>query len=193
MDADPSRASSAAQAGDVISKLVGIYGSKELFISEYRCGVWGAREGGVAQRATDGGAGHRAARVSCTPGTGGPGLDGDNYAALEEPAVAHTRAHVRAHRSMLADRLLAKSDYDCDRELRTLELLKVAAGGKGAVQGKGCSFGSGARGVGGLGGQARVSAGWLMLAATLLACLDGPGCRCVLARAICITPRSCSR
>lgn len=30
---------------------------------------------------------------------------------------------------MLADRLLAKSDYDCDRELRTLELLKVAGRG----------------------------------------------------------------
>ncbi|KAL4426176.1 hypothetical protein ABPG77_007458 [Micractinium sp. CCAP 211/92] len=66
VDADPSRTPSAAQAGDVISRLVGIYGSKELFISEYR--------------------------------------------------------------SMLADRLLAKSDYDCDRELRTLELLKVRFG-----------------------------------------------------------------
>jgi anaphase-promoting complex subunit 2 len=29
---------------------------------------------------------------------------------------------------MLADRLLAKTDYDCDRELRTLELLKVRFG-----------------------------------------------------------------
>lgn len=29
---------------------------------------------------------------------------------------------------MLADRLLAKSGYDCDRELRTLELLKVRFG-----------------------------------------------------------------
>ena len=33
-----------------------------------------------------------------------------------------------AHRAMLADRLLAKTDYDCDRELRTLELLKVRFG-----------------------------------------------------------------
>ena len=29
---------------------------------------------------------------------------------------------------MLADRLLSKGDYDCDRELRTLELLKVRFG-----------------------------------------------------------------
>lgn len=29
---------------------------------------------------------------------------------------------------MLADRLLSKSDYECDRELRTLELLKVRFG-----------------------------------------------------------------
>ncbi|KAI7840711.1 hypothetical protein COHA_005527 [Chlorella ohadii] len=66
VDADPSRAASAAAAGDVISRLVGIYGSKELFINEYR--------------------------------------------------------------SMLADRLLSKGDYECDRELRTLELLKVRFG-----------------------------------------------------------------
>ncbi|EFN59544.1 hypothetical protein CHLNCDRAFT_19379, partial [Chlorella variabilis] len=70
LDADPARgasAAAAAAAGDVISKLVGIYGSKELFINEYR--------------------------------------------------------------SMLADRLLAKGgDYECDRELRTLELLKVRFG-----------------------------------------------------------------
>jgi anaphase-promoting complex subunit 2 len=36
VDADPARSSSVQQAGDVISKLVGIYGSKELFINEYR-------------------------------------------------------------------------------------------------------------------------------------------------------------
>lgn len=29
---------------------------------------------------------------------------------------------------MLADRLLARGGYDCDRELRTLELLKVRFG-----------------------------------------------------------------
>ena len=29
---------------------------------------------------------------------------------------------------MLADRLLAKADYDCDREIRTLELLKLRFG-----------------------------------------------------------------
>ena len=29
---------------------------------------------------------------------------------------------------MLADRLLAKTDYDCDREIRTLELLKLRFG-----------------------------------------------------------------
>lgn len=54
------------KTGDVINMLVGIYGTKELFLNEYR--------------------------------------------------------------SMLADRLLARSDYDCDRELRTLELLKVRFG-----------------------------------------------------------------
>lgn len=52
--------------GDVVGMLVNIYGSRELFVSEYR--------------------------------------------------------------SMLADRLLAKTDFDCDRELRTLELLKVRFG-----------------------------------------------------------------
>ncbi|KAL4524661.1 hypothetical protein Ndes2526A_g06776 [Nannochloris sp. 'desiccata'] len=52
--------------GDVVSMLVNIYGSKEMFVAEYR--------------------------------------------------------------SMLADRLLAKMDFDCDRELRTLELLKVRFG-----------------------------------------------------------------
>lgn len=31
-------------------------------------------------------------------------------------------------RSMLADRLLGKGGYECDRELRTLELLKVRFG-----------------------------------------------------------------
>ena len=35
---------------------------------------------------------------------------------------------VTEYRSMLADRLLAKTDFDCDRELRTLELLKVRFG-----------------------------------------------------------------
>jgi anaphase-promoting complex subunit 2 len=55
-----------AAPGDVVSMLVNIYGSKELFVTEYR--------------------------------------------------------------SMLADRLLAKMDFDCDRELRTLELLKVRFG-----------------------------------------------------------------
>lgn len=29
------------------------------------------------------------------------------------------------YRNMLADRLLAKDDYDCEREIRTLELLKI--------------------------------------------------------------------
>ncbi|PSC76910.1 anaphase-promoting complex subunit 2 [Micractinium conductrix] len=72
VDADPSPApggaseGGAAGGGDVIAQLVGIYGSKELFINEYR--------------------------------------------------------------SMLADRLLAKGGYECDRELRTLELLKLRFG-----------------------------------------------------------------
>lgn len=52
--------------GDVISMLVHVYGTKDLFVSEYR--------------------------------------------------------------SMLADRLLSKTDFECNRELRTLELLKVRFG-----------------------------------------------------------------
>ncbi|KAK9838770.1 hypothetical protein WJX74_003024 [Apatococcus lobatus] len=63
VDADSSMETSPQ---DVISMLVGIYGSKELFINEYRV--------------------------------------------------------------MLADKLLAKMDYDCDREIRTLELLKIRFG-----------------------------------------------------------------
>lgn len=66
---DPVEARDTQRTGpgaDAISLLVGIYGSKELFVSEYR--------------------------------------------------------------AMLADRLLAKADYGCDRELRTLELLKVRFG-----------------------------------------------------------------
>ena len=31
-------------------------------------------------------------------------------------------------RSLLADKVLAKTDYDCDREIRTLELLKLRFG-----------------------------------------------------------------
>ena len=31
-------------------------------------------------------------------------------------------------RSMLAEKLLSKGDYDCDREIRTLELLKLRFG-----------------------------------------------------------------
>ncbi len=31
-------------------------------------------------------------------------------------------------RSLLADKLLAKTDYDCDREIHTLELLKLRFG-----------------------------------------------------------------
>jgi len=37
-------------------------------------------------------------------------------------------ARARAGRVMLADRLLAKADYDCSREVRTLELLKLRFG-----------------------------------------------------------------
>eukprot|EP00887_Chlorella_sp_A99_P005758 scaffold1.g5758.t1 len=66
VEADPSRRSGVQQAGDILTMLVGIYGSRDLFIGEYR--------------------------------------------------------------AMLAERLLAKTSYDCDRELRTLELLKVRFG-----------------------------------------------------------------
>ncbi|GBG67407.1 hypothetical protein CBR_g543 [Chara braunii] len=63
VEADPSKTSRSRRMMDIISTLVGIYGSKELFVNEYRL--------------------------------------------------------------MLADKLLAKSDYDTDRDIKTLELLKV--------------------------------------------------------------------
>ncbi|KAK9820288.1 hypothetical protein WJX72_008627 [[Myrmecia] bisecta] len=66
VDADPARSARSRRMHDIISMLVAIYGSKELFIAEYRL--------------------------------------------------------------MLADKLLAKTDYDCDREIRTLELLKLRFG-----------------------------------------------------------------
>lgn len=65
-DADPSRSARSRRSHDIISMLVGIYGSKELFITEYRV--------------------------------------------------------------MLSDKLLTKTDYNCDREIRTLELLKLRFG-----------------------------------------------------------------
>lgn len=37
IDADPRRAARSRRMHDIISMLVGIYGSKELFITEYRC------------------------------------------------------------------------------------------------------------------------------------------------------------
>lgn len=37
IDADPSRSARSRRMHDIISMLVGIYGSKELFITEYRC------------------------------------------------------------------------------------------------------------------------------------------------------------
>jgi anaphase-promoting complex subunit 2 len=63
VEADPTRTSKSRRTMDIIGMLVGIYGSKELFVNEYRI--------------------------------------------------------------MLAEKLLSKSDYDIDREIRTLELLKV--------------------------------------------------------------------
>ncbi|KAI5060978.1 hypothetical protein GOP47_0023483, partial [Adiantum capillus-veneris] len=66
VEADPSRTSKSRRSMDIIGMLVGIYGSKELFVNEYRI--------------------------------------------------------------MLAEKLLSKSDYDIDREIRTLELLKLRFG-----------------------------------------------------------------
>ncbi|KAK9825161.1 hypothetical protein WJX81_008683 [Elliptochloris bilobata] len=66
VDVDARRPARARRSADIISMLVAIYGSKELFIAEYRV--------------------------------------------------------------MLADKLLAKADYDCSREVRTLELLKLRFG-----------------------------------------------------------------
>jgi len=48
------------------------------------------------------------------------------HAGGAAPALLTARA--RAGRVMLADRLLAKADYDCSREVRTLELLKLRFG-----------------------------------------------------------------
>ncbi|MCO5567286.1 hypothetical protein L7F22_020976 [Adiantum nelumboides] len=66
VEADPSRTSKSRRSMDIIGMLVGIYGSKELFVNEYRL--------------------------------------------------------------MLAEKLLSKSDYDIDRKIRTLELLKLRFG-----------------------------------------------------------------
>lgn len=66
VEADPSRTSKSRRLMDIISMLVGIYGSKELFVNEYRV--------------------------------------------------------------MLAEKLLNKSNYDTDRDIRTLELLKLRFG-----------------------------------------------------------------
>lgn len=63
---DGGRASGGAGGGDIVSLLINIYGSKELFIKEYQ--------------------------------------------------------------AMMCERLLAKSDYMCEREIRTLELLKLRFG-----------------------------------------------------------------
>lgn len=65
---------------DIVSLLIGIYGSRELFIDEYRV--------------------------------------------------------------LLAGRLLGKLDFDCDREIRTLELLKLrcVARGGGLRGGTGCTY-----------------------------------------------------
>lgn len=66
VEADPSRTSKSRRSMDIIGMLIGIYGSKELFVNEYRI--------------------------------------------------------------MLAEKLLNKSDYDIDHEIRTLELLKLRFG-----------------------------------------------------------------
>lgn len=66
VEADPSRTTKSRRLMDIISMLVGIYGSKELFVNEYRV--------------------------------------------------------------MLAEKLLNKSDFDTDRDIRTLELLKLRFG-----------------------------------------------------------------
>ncbi len=62
-------AAGGAAGADIVKLLIGIYGSKELFVDEYK--------------------------------------------------------------RMLAGRLLARSDYECEREIRTLELLKLRWGGQG--------------------------------------------------------------
>ena len=41
---------------------------------------------------------------------------------------AHALRQCRLNRVMLADKLLAKADYECSREVRTLELLKLRFG-----------------------------------------------------------------
>ena len=66
INADPNKTSKSRRSNDILSMLVQIYGSKELFVTEYR--------------------------------------------------------------SILADKLLEKRDYDTDKEVRTLELLKLRFG-----------------------------------------------------------------
>ncbi len=55
-----------------------------------------------------------------------------DWTADRNPQVCNAMTNLQSlarRRSMLADRLLSKGDYECDRELRTLELLKVRRGG----------------------------------------------------------------
>ena len=138
MDADPLRASSAAATGDVISRLVGIYGSKELFINEYRWGWWGGGCGwGVASTAHQRGSlgCHMAEQQKPSRLTSSSRCQCGSLICWEQRILSAPTPQtppapclsLSPPRSMLADRLLSKGDYDCDRELRTLELLKVGA------------------------------------------------------------------
>lgn len=114
---------------------------------------------------------------------------------VHSPHLPTAPPSLSSPRSMLADRLLSKGDYDCDRELRTLELLKV-----GGRRGMGLDQPRHAIGL-----KQRLH-GWG------LECLHGPAMHCMcmrcwwlnspsscplcrfgLARATYTTRRSCSR
>lgn len=64
------------------------------------------------------------------------GLSASQSASKNEPDIVGTLVGIYGsqelfmveYRTMLAQRLLAKGDYDCEREIRTLELLKIRCG-----------------------------------------------------------------
>jgi hypothetical protein len=93
VDADPRRSSASRRMIDIVATLVGIYGSKELFIKEYRWGFvgmgggWGG--GGLPWRCLARGKAPRLCLVGLVGGRGGIGI--------RRPSVSEVRAKLGRH------------------------------------------------------------------------------------------------